>query len=179
MNGTVMQYSIINLTSALHVADYMLATAKIDYDLELDQLQLNKLLYITNGFVLQEREEPAFHNPIEAWKYGPAIRIVWETFDYAGRNPIKYLSMCRTKLHNTEKVKGRRLDLLNITGEDVASVVGGVLKQYGRCTGGQLIDMTHKEGTPWSNTYKPGHDKIIPTALIADFYRHISKHNAR
>ena len=66
---------ISRLPSATHVADYMLSSATLDYGLNLDQLQLNKLLYITNGFVLQDRDEPAFHNPVERGStgrsYGP------------------------------------------------------------------------------------------------------------
>ena len=170
---------INSLPSALHVADYMLATAKLDHGLNLDQLQLNKQLYITNGFVLQRQDEPAFYNPIEAWKYGPVIRTVWETYQGWGRTPIGMLDMCRTSLDNRDAAVGRRTELLEIIGAKVAGVVGGVLEQYGQCTGGELVDMTHRKGTPWSKAYRPGHNNIIPTESIANFYRHLSEHNAR
>ena len=168
-----------NLPSATHVADYMLATATLDYDLSLDQLQLNKLLYIANGFVLQERDEPAFYNPIEAWKYGPVIRTVWETYNNWGDTPIGVLDMCRTSLGNKAETVKRRAELLQIIGRNVAAVVSGVLESYGRCTGGELIDMTHRKDTPWKKAYRPGHNNIIPTESITSFYRGLSNHNAR
>ena len=163
------------IPSAIHVADYMLVTAKIDYGLDLDQLQLNKLLYITNGFVLQKRNDPAFHNDIEAWKYGPVIRTVWETYRDWGDIPIGALAMCRTRLDETDAVIERRSELLKIIGRDVAGVVGGVLRKYGEYTGVQLMNMTHRRGTPWSKTYRRGYDDVIPTESIIKFYRNLSK----
>ncbi len=165
------------LPSALHVADYMLATAKLDHDLDLDQLQLNKLLYITNGFVLRDRDDPAFHNDIEAWKYGPVIRAAWETYRDWGRSPIGRLEMCRTPLDDTDMVAKRRMELFEIIEDDTASVVGGVLHEYGQCTGGDLVHMTHKEGTPWDHAYKPGRDNVISTKSITEFYRQLSKYD--
>lgn len=175
-----MSLSVANsLPSATHVADYMLASAVLDYGLNLDQLQLNKLLYIANGFVLQDRDEPAFHNPVEAWKYGPVIRTVWETYNNWGDAPIRMLDMCRTSLGNKAEVARRRNELLKIIGRDVAGIVGGVLEGYGRCTGGELVDMTHRKGTPWSDAYRPGRNNVIPTESITRFYRNLSNHNAR
>lgn len=167
------------LPSATHVADYMLASATLDYGLNLDQLQLNKLLYIANGFVLQDRDEPAFHNDVEAWKYGPVIRAVWEAYNNWGDTPIRMLDMCRTPLDDKAKVAGRRDELLKIIGTDVASVVGSVLEAYGRCTGGELVDMTHRKGTPWSDAYRRGRNNVIPTGSITSFYRNLHNHNAR
>lgn len=168
-----------HLPSVGHVADYMLATAILDHDLRLDEIQLNKLLYITNGFVLRERDEPAFHNPIEAWKYGPVIRIVRETYGCWRDSPIDVLDICRTSLTDYAVVVGRRNDLLKIIGGVVAGVVGGVLEKYGRCTAGELVNMTHRDDTPWKKAYRPGYNKVITTESIANFYRHIAWHNAR
>lgn len=167
-----------HLPSVTHVADYMLATAALDHDIGLDELQLNKLLYLVNGFVLQERDQPAFHNPIEAWKYGPVIRMVRETYGrHEGR--LKMLELSRTSLADREAVAKHRAHLLGIISRDVAEVVGGVLDQYGRCTGGELVDMTHRNDTPWKAVYQPGFNRIIPTNQIAVFYRRLNEHNAR
>lgn len=166
-----------NIPSALHVADYMLATAKLDYGLNLDQLQLNKLLYITNGFVLRERDDPAFHNDVEAWKYGPVIRTVWETYRSWGKSSINRLEMCYTSLDDRDAVAKRRMELFKIIDKDIAGIVAGVLQDYGRCAGGEMVKMTHKKGTPWHKVYRPGHDNVIPTKLIAKFYRQLSKYD--
>ena len=82
--------------------------------------------------------------------------------------------MCYTLLDDTDTVTKRRLDLFKIIGEDVAGVAGGVLKGYGKYTGSELIDMTHRNGTPWHKAYKLGRDNVITTKSIAKFYRHLS-----
>lgn len=169
----------IMLPSAIHVADYLLATARLDYCIWLDQLQLVKLVYITNGFVLQNRDEPAFHNPVEAWKYGPVVRSVREAYAHWGDDPIGVLDICRTPLDDTDAVARRRTQLLGILGRDVAGVASGVLEQYGRCTGGELIDITHRRDTPWHKAYRPGSNRVVSTESIASFYRCLSEHNAR
>ena len=165
--------------TALQVADYMLATAKLDYGLNLDQLQLNKMLYMVNGFVLKDRDEPAFRNPVEAWKYGPVIRMVWETYKDWGDKQIDTLDMCLTSLDNTDALENRRTEMFKIIGQKVAGIVSGVIHEYGTCTGGELIDITHRKGTPWAKAYKPGRNNIIPKEAIAKFYRNISSHDAR
>ena len=104
---------------------------------------------------------------------------MWEAYNDWGDTAIGVLDMCRTPLSNRVETVKRRDELLKIIGSDVASVVGGVLEEYGRCTGGELVDMTHRKGTPWSDAYRRGRNNVIPTESIASFYRSIFNHNAR
>lgn len=167
------------LPGAVHVADFILAAAKLDGDLELDQLQINKLCYLVNGFTLRERDEPAFYNDIEAWKYGPVVRAVYETYREYGNKPITALDLCRTPLTNKDAVFKRIQDLILILGEDVAGIALGVVQEYGGCTGGELVGMTHKRRTPWKKAYRPGHNNVIPTNAIRQFYRTLSPNDRR
>ena len=162
------------LPGAHHVADYLLATAKLDYDIELDQLQLNKLCYLVNGFTLQERDTPAFRNDVEAWRYGPVISIIYKMYRDYGDQPITQLELCRTYLEDRDAVTDRWEELVKIIGEDVAAVASGVLEKYGKCDGGQLVGMTHMGNTPWKKAYKPGRNNIISTEIIKRFYRNLS-----
>ena len=160
-----------NLPGAYHVADYILATAKLDLGIELDQLQLNKLCYLVNGFTLRERDEPAFHNDIEAWRYGPVVPAVYETYRMYGNEPITALDLCRTPLTDEHAISKRWEELIQIIGQEVAAIAYGVVREYGKCTGWELVDMTHKKRTPWKKAYRPGHNNIIPTDAIRRFYR--------
>lgn len=162
------------LPSANHIADCILATSNLYYEIELDQLQLNKHCYLVNGFTLKERDEPAFYNNVEAWRYGPVIPEVYSAYKYYEDKKITHLEMCRTSLlDNREKVSERWDKLVKIIGEDVVAVISGVLKQYGKYTGGQLVEMTHGNDTPWKKVYRPGHNKIINTDIIKNFYRRL------
>jgi uncharacterized phage-associated protein len=37
--------------------------------------------------------------------------------------------------------------------EDEAAIISHVWKKYGQYSGLELSEMTHKSGTPWSNSY--------------------------
>ena len=86
--------------------------------------------------------------------------------------------MCRTPLNDTEAVKRRWDELRKIIGDDVMSVISGVLKQYGRHNGGELVEITHGDITPWKEAYMPSHNNIISSDTIKNFYRRL-KHNDR
>lgn len=165
--------AMARLPGAHHVADYILTTAKLGPNVPLDHLQLNKLCYLVNGFTLQERDDPAFYNNVEAWKYGPVVPEVYETYKVYGNGPITALDMCRTSLENTEAVAERWGELVDIVGRDVASIAYGVVETYGEYTGWQLVGMTHGKRTPWKKAYRPGHNNIISTETIKQFYRNL------
>lgn len=167
------------LPGAHHISDYLLATAKLEHDIDLDQLQLNKLCYLVNGFTLRERDEPAFYNDVEAWKYGPVVPEVYKMYRVYGDKPITKLDICRTPLDDSEAVRARQEDLISIIGDEIASISSGVLKAYGQCTGGQLILMTHSKNTPWKKAYKPGRNNVIPTKEIKQFYRNLDAYDVR
>ncbi|MCY4491011.1 MAG: DUF4065 domain-containing protein [Thaumarchaeota archaeon] len=160
-----------HLPGAHHISDYLLATAKLDYNMNLDQLQLNKLCYLVNGFTLRERDDPAYYNNVEAWKYGPVVPEVYVMYKIYGDKPITQLDMCRTSLDNQEDVLSRWENLVGIMGTELASISSGVLKEYGQYTGYELVSMMHKNKTPWKKVYKPGHNNIIPTKIIRQFYK--------
>ena len=162
-----------HLPGAHHIADYLLATAKLDYGMDLDRLQLNKLCYLVNGFTLRERDDPAFYNDVEAWKYGPVIPEVYKMYKAYADGPITHLDMCRTSLDDHDKVSNRWKNLVQIIGDGVASIASGVLEAYGRYDGGALVDMTHRSETPWNKAYKPGRNNVILTKDIRQFYKNL------
>ena len=135
-----------NPPSATHVADYLLAAAALDHGLELDEPRLNELLHITNDTALQKHNRPAFRDPVEVWKHGPAIRAVREAYWCWGDSPIRVLDICRTALADKPAVVGRKKDLLGVIGTEVCGVVDGVLDQYVR-TGGKPTLVTRRGDT--------------------------------
>ncbi len=166
------------LPGANHIADCILATAKLGPDIELDHLQLNKLCYLVNGFTLREREEPAFYNDVEAWKFGPVVPEVYTAYKDYGDNPITALDMCRTSLED-RAVAERWGELVDIIGRDVASIAYGVVKKYGKYGGWDLVHMTHKKRTPWKKAYRAGRNNVISTDSIRQFYRNLKPDDDR
>src|SRR5258708_40297081 len=46
----------------------------------LTQMQLHKLLYYAQGWMLATRDRPLFDSPIEAWQHGPAVADLYPGF---------------------------------------------------------------------------------------------------
>lgn len=169
----------MDLPSATHVADFLLGMAKLDHGMQLDQLQINKDCYLVNGFVLRKRDEPAFRDDVEAWRYGPVIPAVYQAYKGFGHEKIPRLGMCRTPLDDAEAVRCRCVELAGIIGRDVAATARGVLDEYGRCDGPELVAMTHGKETPWKKAYKAGRNNVISTETIRQFYRNLTRDDRR
>src|SRR5882762_6202388 len=75
--------------SALDVAKYLILLARSEEEPEfLSPMQLQKLLYYTQGWSLALLKEPMFDERIEAWAYGPVVKEVFQAFRNFGDGPI-------------------------------------------------------------------------------------------
>lgn len=54
----------------------------------LTPLRLQKLLYYVQGWSLAVNGRPMFNDPIQAWKYGPVVRSVYDAFKGYGSGAI-------------------------------------------------------------------------------------------
>ena len=156
-------------SGAIAVADHILVLAHQD-GITLDPLQLNKLCYITQGFCLGKSKKPAFDNSIEAWKYGPVVKSVYNKFKQYRRCTITHLSDT-TPLNDvrrcpTPEIHAESVDL----SDHVTEAARQVVSKYGKYSGIKLLDMTHYEGTPWYAVYSPDSNNVIPKELIQKHY---------
>lgn len=106
-----------------------------------NQMWLQKLVYMAHGWNLAINNEPLVRGRIEAWDGGPVMRLIWDHLRDFGRNA--------GGLFGKNKDTPLEADLSDAE----RAVIGRVWKRYGNYSGRQLSDMTHQEGTPWSNAY--------------------------
>jgi uncharacterized phage-associated protein len=105
------------------------------------------------------REDPI--TPIEAWRYGPVVPAVYHAYKRFGGRFI------------SDQPKDAPSDF----SEAERYVMQQVWNSYGKYTGLQLSELTHKPGTPWDVTRRTsGLGAIIPDDLIEDFYRRLARH---
>ncbi|MEA3538886.1 MAG: Panacea domain-containing protein [Pseudomonadota bacterium] len=107
-----------------------------------NQMWLQKLVYIANGWNLAINGEPLTDSRIEAWDGGPVYRTIWNHLRDFGYD----LKTMLLKKPNGEPYKA---DLSPAE----KSVIEHVWKRYGGYSGLELSRLTHQEGTPWSNSY--------------------------
>lgn len=169
-----MSQSIIQeLPNAIHISDCLLVIAKLDYQMQLDQLQVNKYCYLIDAFTLHYYQKPVFYNNVEVWQYGPIIPEIYSAYKVYGDKPITHLEICGTDLNDTDNINKRYENLIKIIGDDIAGIISGVIKEYGKFSGSQLVTMTYGKHTPWKKAYKPGHNKIITSDIIQKFYKNL------
>lgn len=121
----------------------------------IDKTSLNKLLYFAQGHALVELNHELFVDQIDAWQYGPVVPDVYTNFD-----------------NIVDQAKSNGISDIVLSPEEIDFIMD-VWEQYGHYTATELVKLTHKKNTPWSNVYKPDErNSHIPQVLIKDYFSH-------
>lgn len=116
-----------------------------------DPLKLQKLLYYIQGIHLAVYNEPAFSDSVEAWKYGPVVRDVYERFRAFGSGEL--VPMSSTALNDAAE-----------------KVVVFVVRDLGRHQAVHLVHLTHDE-PPWKEAIAAGQNTPLDHTTMAAFFR--------
>jgi len=107
-----------------------------------DNMKLQKLLFFAQGWSLAWRGVPMFDDNLEAWKKGPVVDSVYQTYKRHKWYPI------------SEPVRGDPSKL----SDDERHMLTAVLDCYVRLNGRELSDITHDNpawATSWSRRPHP------------------------
>jgi uncharacterized phage-associated protein len=110
----------------------------------IDKLKAQKLLYYAQGYYIAILGKKIFNEPIEAWDYGPAIRVLHENWkDVRGTTlPKNIFKMARKSLNDKSA---------NHT--EIKAFLRTVYTMFSNFSGTDLIDKTHDE-YPWKVAYE-------------------------
>ena len=130
---------------------------------DITPLQLQKLLYFINGWHLEINDgEELISGSFQAWKFGPVHPKVYHEFKHYGSLPITGRSENPfTQVPWAEELSNSQ-----------EALISEVLSIYGNLSGPQMSNLTHKQGTPWSETWNNGvgdGDNIPPQRIIQEF----------
>ncbi|MFN7089474.1 MAG: Panacea domain-containing protein [Allorhizobium sp.] len=138
---------------ARHIANWFVERAAQDHR-QLTIMQLLKLVYIAHGWHLEMRKSPLIINKIEAWKYGPVIPDIYNSFRSKGvtiNEPIPF---------PPAHISAADEHLLN-----------EIYRIYGSMSAATLSDITHEVNGPWDQaTRTRGYFAPIPNELIKAHY---------
>ncbi len=139
------------------VANSFLALARRDGS-TITNLKMQKLVYFAHGVYLAATDQPLINEPFEAWSYGPVLRSLYLELRSYGASPVDT---------NRQLPAWDSVPPDSQAGRYIAAVWNR-LKDY---TAGQLVDMTHVHGSPWSRVYRPcGLFAVIPDSYIKEFF---------
>ena len=146
----------MNAIKAYDVALYFLFRAReLEAGDTISNLKMQKLLYYAQGHYLATFDEILFDDDIEAWKYGPVVKNVYDRFKIYNNLAIDFEEL---KNFNHKIYTEKHLDLLPF-----------VFNKY-NIQAKELVDKTHNE-KPWKTCYNEYTTKIIPVSLIKDFFK--------
>ncbi|WP_273707117.1 Panacea domain-containing protein [Leuconostoc mesenteroides] len=133
---------VVNWFRAKNVAD-MRSNIMVE---PLTQMKVMKLMYYAQGIMLAAYDKKLFSDDIVAWKYGPVVEKVHET--YKGFREIVSLED-DDEFPVSEDVLSD-FDLVT-KDQDALIVLETVMEEYGDKSAIELMNMTHNE-TPWKTT---------------------------
>jgi uncharacterized phage-associated protein len=144
--------------SAKDAANALLVLAQAS-DTEVSNMKLQKLVYIAYGYYLAITGDRLFADKIEAWDFGPVIPSLYhELKKYGARKVTDPIPADSEIEEGTAEMK----------------ILENVWLSYKKFNALQLSEMTHKEGTPWSNVWKETQKHtVIPDHLIRTHYQHL------
>lgn len=136
------------------VAEYFLAQTDEEAGDLISNLKVQKLVYYAQGFYLALYGKPLFEEEIEAWMHGPVVPILYHEYKKYGDGSIPL---------------PEGLDFGKFSPE-VRELLDDVYNVYGQYSAWKLRQMTHEEA-PWKDYFKVDKDRVIPKAVLAEFFK--------
>lgn len=133
--------------NGLDVAKYILTKKQCTH------LKLEKLVYLCYAEYLVDTKKKMFIDRIKAYKYGPVVKSVYEQYKH------KYGDLKDENTTDIESLKDIELAvqsriLFAKDGLEIQTSIEKTLDKYGEKTASQLVDITHRDGSPWSKAVK-------------------------
>lgn len=125
----------------------------------LTNMQLQKLVFLSQGFTLGLLGRPLYHQDTFAWQFGPVVKDLYKSLQKYGRNEVTELLP-----------EAGPTDF----GDDEIEIMEAVWQTYGKLSGIELSEITHEPGTPWSQTWAEHQFSVIPQQLIAAYYQQLA-----
>src|SRR6185437_420557 len=111
--------------------------------LELSNLKLQKLLFLSHAFYLVETGRPLVRGSFEAWQYGPVHREAYDAFKKFGAKPIT------EDAEKFDPVTGARRPIAFPADHQLLDVICKVIDFHGGKSPAELVKLTHAEKGPW------------------------------
>lgn len=107
------------------------------------QMLIQKLAYIANGWNLAINGEPLIRELPQAWDNGPVYRSIWDHIKNWGyRGPACTLTDPATGTVVEEPLTASEREIID-----------HVWRRYGNLSAVRLSEMTHEPNTPWYKAY--------------------------
>lgn len=144
------------------LADYII-TKLSEGGEELNNLKLQKLAYYCDAWHLAFFDKKLVDVDFQAWIHGPVSRELYDRFSFS------------KSLYSDISLEDRSPDFQMEFESSYATHIDTILEAYGKFSGAQLEEMTHRE-KPWIEArkgYRPSQrcEEVLDNAVIRDYYK--------
>ena len=139
---------------------------------KLTQIEIQKLVYFAHGWNLALRDQPLIGEFIEAWRYGPVVRTLYDAFKKFGSDPITEKAIS-WRMGSNGKFGCETPAIQSDSPSDdfyARELVSRVWQKYGSLTPFKLVEITHLPDSPWRKAFE--HNKpYIPNDSIQAYFK--------
>lgn len=162
-----------DLHSSLAIANEFLKRAQRE-SVPLSNMHVQKLVYLAHGWSLAVNGRALIEDDIEAWEFGPVIRKLYDALRQYKNGPIARLIRWDDDTPFGNPGNDAAQASLDRQEEAVLDMVWNTYKKFQAF---QLSALTHEPGSPWSNAFENGRNKVIDTNSIWDYFARIASRN--
>ena len=158
---------------AAHIANFILGKAEEDGVSDISILKLLKLVYIFFGWTSAIHPRIyLFSDPIEAWDYGPVVPSLYYELRGSGKKAVERRATLYDPFGEEDPKQPTEEDITDDKIRETLNIIWGAYKD---APAEHLVALTHKEDTPWWETFDGTRNKEIPKILIRDYYGELYK----
>lgn len=152
------------LLTGLDVAKYILSKSR-----GCTHLKLQKLTYLCFAEYLEKTGKTLFRDKIYAFKLGPVVETVYDEFKDHGEivmldeddtDPVSR----RSKSPDLSRI------LYSIDGDVKIEIIDSTIEKYGDMEASELVNLTHREGSPWHHSFTGGYFTPIACETIVEYH---------
>ena len=141
------------MSTIYEIADYILANTPYG----LSNRELQKLLYLAQGFHLAQTGEPLFTEDFKAWKHGPVHSGIFQKYRQYGYHSIQ----------------GPKAEALTPIAAVTLAFIVALTFSFHAIGQHKLIEYSHAD-TPWAAKYIPDQNITLPKEDLMNYFRNFA-----
>jgi uncharacterized phage-associated protein len=124
----------------------------------LTNMQVQKHVFLGQGYCLALVDRPLYYNNTHAWQWGPVVPKLYKALQQYGSGQV------------TADIPSE--DELDPQSPEY-NILRAVWNAYRKYSGPQLSEITHRPGSPWSKTWATSKFGVIPNDDIQSYFREL------
>lgn len=145
--------------SSLSVANAFIELAR-DEGKALTNMQLQKLVFFSHGYVLAFLDKQLTSDPVKAWTFGPVYPVLYNSLRHYGREQV------------LETLPLPEIDNIPKESQEM-QVIKSVWNAYKFHKASQLVDISHNIGSPWDQIWRNNKFQDIPDSITKEYYKRL------